>query len=296
MNLDIRLDAGAYFGAFLRSLAPLISGDYEELDINFETLKSVDLMQAIMLVASVNDARNKGKEIRVSHKDFNKYLQRINFYEELGIKSEENFTRHDRTDSLLEIVNINNENSMQVVNGMMRILQNNTTLDDSVLGCLNYCFWEIVDNIQEHAESGIGGYTVVQNYPQKHLLEINLVDTGRGIRASLSENAKFANLSEEEALRECIKKGMTRGSGRGNGLFHTTNFIKENGGKFLLHSWSYALEISDGIVRTFAVPFWHGTAIHLEVNSCNDVQWENIFGDEVPTTVEEADESINGLW
>ncbi len=296
MSLDIRLDGGTYFGAFLRDLAPVISRDYEELDINLETLRYIDLMQAIMLVAAVNEARNNGKEIRVNCKDCNEYLQRINFYEELGVAKEENFIRHDKTCSLLEISNITKDNDGQVVNGIMRILQNSTALDYSVLQCLNYCFWEMVDNIQEHAKSCIGGYTVVQKYPRKNKLEINLVDTGRGIRASLSENASLAELSEEEALRECIKEGMTSGSGRGNGLFHTTNFVKENGGRFLMHSCSWALEISGGVVRTFPVPFWQGTAIHLEVNSCNDVLLENIFGDEIPTTVEEADELINGLW
>ena len=56
------------------------------------------------------------------------------------------------------------------------------------------------------------------------------------------------------------------------------------------------LEVVRGRVKTFEVPFWDGTAIHLRVKTNNDVLLENIFGDETPVTVEEYNESINGLW
>lgn len=293
--LNIVLDSKNHTSKIVTSLKPLILGE-ENVSINLKTSKYNNLMQAILLVSAVNNARANGYQVEINCESINEYLQRINFYTELGIDIEEKFKRHNRKESLLEICNVNDKNSIQVVDGIMRILQKSTSLDQNVLSCLNYCFWEMIDNIQEHAKSKIGGYVVVQNYPKKNNLEIDLVDTGRGIRASLSENAKFADISEAEALQESIKEGMTRGTGRGNGLFHTTNFVKENDGTFWMHSGNHMLEVVKGRVKTFEVPFWDGTAIHLRVKTNNDVLLENIFGDEKPITVEEYNESINGLW
>ena len=129
------------------------------------------------------------------------------------------------------------------------------------------------------------------------LFEIVIVDTGRGIFNSLRENPQYASYSEQEAIECCIKQGYTRGNaGRGNGLFHTTRFIQESRGMFCLYSGNYAISIGAKRQKTWKLPHWQGTIILMKLRPNVSVNLENIFGNEVPVSVDEYDDLINGLW
>ena len=54
------------------------------------------------------------------------------------------------------------------------------------------------------------------------MLKILIADDGKGIRASLSENAKYKDIDEGEALRLCLKDSVTDGKGMGFGLYAPT--------------------------------------------------------------------------
>lgn len=45
-----------------------------------------------------------------------------------------------------------------------------------------------------------------------------VADDGQGIHSSLTENDKYARLSEPEALEMCIQDSVTDGKGMGFGL------------------------------------------------------------------------------
>lgn len=85
------------------------------------------------------------------------------------------------------------------------------------------------------------------SYPTKGLVEFVVVDTGRGVRASLSE--AYPELrTDEEALIKAIEKGTTRNRelGQGNGLSGTLRITSSANGWANLHSGKGQLRLLEG--------------------------------------------------
>lgn len=89
---------------------------------------------------------------------------------------------------------------------------------------------------------------------------------------------KYSHLTLKESIAECTKKGVTNGYGQGNGLYHTTEFIKRNKGDLTLHSGCYTYKITNGNVSVSESGFWGGTYIYMRVNLKHEVDYNSIFG------------------
>lgn len=64
---------------------------------------------------------------------------------------------------------------------------------------MSYAFYEILDNVLTHSGKNCG--TAITYYDsEKSLIQILVADDGIGIKESLSENQKYKNISEKEAL------------------------------------------------------------------------------------------------
>lgn len=126
---------------------------------------------------------------------------------------------------------------------MERVLELFRFLDRESLKALDWSLYEITDNVLTHAESRIGG--LVQLTIKRNSKEIQFVvsDTGMGIPKSLRSGFHLIR-SDEHALEECIKEGVTRGTGQGNGLFGTYQVAAVSGGAFSINSGSAYLALS----------------------------------------------------
>lgn len=252
-----------------------------------------------IIVGIVKYLRSKNVIVEVSINNLfnNNYVKRINFYRELEVDCDESFCRKDSRGRFLEITRFDNENNIDITNEIMDIIRGQYDVDDSVMRCLNYCFFEMIDNVQNHAYSPIDGYTVVQNYKNEQILRICILDSGIGIHKSLTHReSKYTDLTQEKALEYCIKEEVTSGNGMGNGLFHTNQFILENKGKLNIYSGDYYLNVDNGKVDICECPYWQGSLIYIEINKNNNVDLKSIFGDNIPTTVLEMDECLDDLW
>ena len=296
IQLEINLTDTKNVTNLIAALNPLFEYENEDLEVKVGVSRYNDLMQAVLAVSAINFAKLHNKDVQIKYAYTHQYLQRMNFYSALGLNLSEDFARHQAADRLQEICNLTSKSSMTIVNNILLIIKEKIKIDKNLWGTLSYCFWEIVDNIQLHAESSIGGYTVVQYYPSKHIVEIDLVDAGCGILTSMKKNQQFLTISEATALVLCIQEGITDGDGCGNGLYHTTRFIKANKGDFYIYSGHHMLYIRNGKLSVKSVPFWHGTAIHIEIDTNSPVDLNMIFGNAIPTTVTEANECIKNLW
>ena len=281
----------------VHELSEILDNQDETIHISLNFRDYNELPYLLCIVAVINTVRSKGRAVQIDCDTKNTYLQRINFFKELGVAHSERFSRHESSGKFVEISHMTEETSNETVTRIIKILEAQMPLSENLIQCLNYCFWEAIDNIHEHAKSPIGGYAVAQYYPKSKQIEIVIADTGRGIFNSLRENPQYASFTEKEAIECCIKQGYTRGNaGRGNGLFHTTRFLQENQGMFCLYSGHYALRIDADEQKTLELPYWHGTIIYMKLRADVAVDLANIFGNEIPTSVDEYDDLINGLW
>ena len=104
------------------------------------------------------------------------------------------------------------KNIYDVYQRVVGVLTQYIEIETTVLQAVSYCFYEILDNVLIHSGKELG--TVITHYdPANHVLSFLVADDGMGVRESLSENEKYAEINESEALRICVKDAITDGKG-----------------------------------------------------------------------------------
>lgn len=145
-----------------------------------------------------------------------------------------------------------------VVNAMTSHLE----IEISVLQALSYCLYEMMDNVHIHSGKPLGTAMTCFDEVQR-TLSILIADDGMGIRASLSENEKYKDVTEAEALRLCLEDQVTDGKGLGFGLYTTSRLVDSIGNEFILHSGKHKLIRKDGLESVVENGFWQGTLVYM---------------------------------
>lgn len=118
------------------------------------------------------------------------------------------------------------------------------------------------------------------------MLSFLVADDGIGVRESLSENEKYAEISESEALRICVKDAITDGKGMGFGLYSTSLLARDAGLKFEVRSGNHTLTLQSGDEAISESEFWQGTIIYLQIQTNKEINFtgvnvvSNSFADE----------------
>lgn len=121
-----------------------------------------------------------------------------------------------------------------VYKDIVNTLKMQPDIELGILQTLSYCFYEIFDNVLTHSMKACG--IVVMRYDSKKAkIQIMVVDDGIGIHRSLTENKVYRNLTEAEALTQCMLDKVTDGKGMGFGLYSTACLIRQAGIMLKLH-------------------------------------------------------------
>ena len=139
-------------------------------------------------------------------------------------------------------------------------------IEVSVLQALSYCLYEMMDNVHIHSGKPLGTAMTYYDKTQK-TLSILIADDGMGVRASLSENEKYKDITEAEALTMCLEDKITDGKGMGFGLYTTSRLVASIGKEFILHSGSHKLIIKDRETSVIENGFWQGTLIFMVIGT-----------------------------
>ena len=187
-----------------------------------------------------------------------------------------------------------------VYRDIVNILKMQMDIELGILQTLSYCFYEILDNVLTHSMKSCG--TAVMRYtPEKAKIQIMVVDDGIGIQRSLSENDAYRNISEAEALAQCMLDKVTDGKGMGFGLYSTACLIRQAGIILKLHSGKHIL-IYDGVEeRIEETGFWQGTVIYFELYSNKEIDPNKVLENRTDAASEFNDEfldteDIDNLW
>ena len=173
-------------------------------------------------------------------------------------------------------------------------------IEVSVLQALSYCLYEMMDNVHIHSGKPLG--TAMTYYDNtKKTLSILIADDGMGVRASLSENEKYREITEEKALKMCLEDKITDGKGLGFGLFTTSRLVDSIGKEFILHSGKHKLIRKDGQESVVENGFWQGTLIFMVIGTGEEIDPNQIVdhrtdvAEEYNETFVESNE-IESLW
>ena len=197
------------------------------------------------------------------------YLSRMNFFKYLKVEIPEKFKRLS-SNRFVEIQQYNADNQLDVLNSIMSVIRENTSINQNVVTGLDYCLNEILDNVLNHSKSEIG-WVVAQYFEKINSIRLIVSDYGIGIYKSLNELHDF---TEEEAISKSIISGVSNGKGQGHGLYATSSFVKLNKGWLSLISGNKKLDVSSQSNIIKDIPFWQGTCVYLRVNTNVDVDYK----------------------
>ena len=118
---------------------------------------------------------------------------------------------------------------------LMALIQRCVDLGEGVQQSLNFCLYEILDNVFQHSKAGCG-YLMANLVSQESRLSLTIVDTGIGVYNSFRPS-KYHPASHFDALTLAIQEGITStGDRRGNGLFALQRTVQQNQGRLELRS------------------------------------------------------------
>jgi len=152
-----------------------------------------------------------------------------------------------------------------------------TQNQDPVLGeILKYSIREILRNIVEHSESDRFGFCA-QYLPSLNRVSFAVLDRGIGIKSSLGNNPRLNLYSNENAIKESLKPGISgkvyagqknkpKGdwANSGYGLYMTSNICKANG-SFFIASGDSGIYLSGSDEKLLDISI-EGTALNLTLN------------------------------
>lgn len=192
------------------------------------------------------------------------------------------------------------KNIYTVYQRVIETLTRHINIETTLLQALNYCFYEILDNVLIHSGKELG--TVITYYnPQGHILSLLVADDGQGIRNSLAENAKYANLSEPESLEMCIRDSVTDGKGMGFGLYTTSLLIRDAGLRFDIRSGTHTLRLQEGMPVIFKSDLWQGTIVYLQLRTDKEIDPEKVVANRTNVAAQYnekflSDNELEELW
>ena len=173
-------------------------------------------------------------------------------------------------------------------------------IEVSVLQALSYCLYEMMDNVHIHSGKSLG--TAITSFDSaEKTMSILIADDGMGIKASLSENEKYKDITEPKALQMCLEDKITDGKGLGFGLYTTSRLVDRIGKEFILHSGNHKLVRKNGSESVIENGFWQGTLIYMVIGTGEEIDPNQVVDHradvvgEYNETFVESDE-IETLW
>ena len=192
------------------------------------------------------------------------------------------------------------KNIYDVYQRVVGVLTQYIDIETTVLQAMSYCFYEILDNVLTHSGKELG--TVLTHYDSaNHILSFLVADDGIGVRASLSENEEYSNISEPDALKMCIKDSITDGKGMGFGLYSTSLLARDAGLIFEVRSGKHTMQVQDGVEEAKESDFWQGTIVYLQLHTNKEINPADVVANRanVATQYNEAflnDNELTELW
>ncbi|MGB8225294.1 MAG: hypothetical protein WCE45_00305 [Sedimentisphaerales bacterium] len=147
----------------------------------------------------------------------------------------------------------------------------------NLVDTLKYSFCEIIRNVVEHSSSGHINYCA-QYWPSQNLVEVSILDTGIGIRRSLSENPFLKDIvSDKEAIHNSLLPGISGKMYKGKkvqpndywqnagfGLYMTSRLCR-NSGSFFICSGDAGILLVGKTKKLYKTNF-SGTVLRLALN------------------------------
>jgi hypothetical protein len=199
------------------------------------------------------------------------FWQRMDFFRVLGIPSGEAFARQDPEGRFFPIKQVDTPESIDEISQQLSAV---ITDDNNLALYIQYLVAELVGNAIDHAEWAMGVLVTSQFYPQTERVQMAIVDCGKGIMASLSEDGAYHPQDHGEALRLSLRPWVTGKATQsrmdrqvhghvGCGLTIAARLVEKTNGYLALASGDAGLVVPSH--STEQINHWPGTLVVIEL-------------------------------
>lgn len=224
------------------------------------------------------------------------YLERMGLFKLLKIKSNIKINEHEPSGRFIQLVQIKDKNTLtNFIEDMIPLLH----LKPEQVKPIRYMMSELTRNVFEHSESKIGAILCAQYYKKSNTIRLGIVDTGVGIKSTIS--AAYSTKNDLEAILLALTPGVTGTTRRiggteqnmGAGLFFIKSIAKVNRDFFVIYSGEsiykllktshkqkvnlYSDPARDKHSSDKDYPYWNGTVVGIDINLDNNEDFNSLL-------------------
>lgn len=173
------------------------------------------------------------------------YLMRMNLLRSLagGEDFDEPIVRHETHGFRPCAMFSDDSDFWRVASAMTEALCESCKVDEVARSAVSVAMAEVTENVVHHANAE-HGFGAAQGWRKTREFEIGIVDLGRGVRASLTQNPDYADIVDDvSAISTALGARVTATPDRnsGIGLYITKMLLAANGGSLLVRSGNGAV-------------------------------------------------------
>lgn len=213
------------------------------------------------------------------------YFERMGLFKVLGIDSEISVTEHEAAGRFIPLTQINTAGELtSFIREMVPLLHLLPKQAESI----SHIITELVRNVLEHSGSALGAILCAQYYKKSHVIRMGIVDTGCGIKKTISHSHLAG--SDLRAIQLALMPGITGTTKReggteenaGAGLFLIKSIATVNRDHFMIYSgqamYKLLTQKQNSKIRLHAdpfkdrhskdeqLPYWQGTAVGIDIS------------------------------
>ena len=130
----------------------------------------------------------------------------------------------------------NEQEANELSKAFVAQLEENIECGPGVLEALNWCLYEVMDNVFQHSHAD-AGYAMMQLHYNSKRCAVAVADDGIGIQESFRESNVYQSRDEYEAIMLAIQEKVTsKTKNMGNGLYGLMRVVGLNGGEMGISS------------------------------------------------------------
>jgi len=249
----------------------LVGETSEKVILDFEQYRFFVPGAVVSTLALVHKWHREGRKVVFKNHSKNPacgYLQRIDFFKQVGLKLPEPGKRQDEAGRFMPIEEVSSEKGKSDVisSKMAECVSPGGYFDNEPYKLVQYACGEIVTNCKQHAH-GVG-FVSAQYTKGSDFARIGITDCGRGIRRSFEENNSphfRSGMTDKEAIFSALEPGVSStthlphmyGSSpnKGVGLSMIRNLMQQSLGYMVLisgNAWFYQDGNKEAIFDTFS--------------------------------------------
>ncbi len=181
----------------------------------------------------------------------------------------------------------NYDDILVIYEAFVSAITENIECEKGVIDAFIWCIHETLENVIRHSGKDYG-YVMGQVHRQAKNFVFCIYDTGQGIYKSL-QPSEYNPQNPEEALKLCVKEGVTRDKtiGKGNGLWGLHQIVTENTGQLSITSNSARYKLVDSRISTFSkipeLSFDGGSIIDFSIRTDKEISFSKALNGYEPT-------------